>query len=182
MIFLDNQEKKIALLNSLNFLVICENFNYIFSDFKEFYKKLDFNEIFLEILEIFISKGKIKFMPNEVFNEVINYYSKKKKSKILTLLIINLNITKMNSGLIISHCAENDLFTALIYVCNRSNWDFLTPLIQMFGKYKEIIQSNDLSVNYFILQILEIFLFVKKNLKIFLFLIMKIILCIFCNF
>jgi hypothetical protein len=39
----------------------------------------------------------------------------------------------METANFISICLENNLFTALIYICNRVDDDFITPLNKIFS-------------------------------------------------
>ena len=54
-------------------------------------------------------------------------------------MIINLELEYVDTGNLIQLCLENELFTALIYICTRSNNDFITPLNKMFSIYKVYI-------------------------------------------
>lgn len=47
-------------------------------------------------------------------------------------MIINLDMKNVETGTFISICLENNLFTPLIYICNRADNDFITPLNKMF--------------------------------------------------
>ena len=48
-------------------------------------------------------------------------------------MIINLDMKNMETGNFISICLENNLFTPLIYICNRVDDDFITPLNKIFS-------------------------------------------------
>lgn len=134
-----------CIITTIDFLVTIENFDYLFTTIKNLFRKHKLNEAFLKCLEPFILKNKIKSIPNDPFREIVTYYREQDKLKVLQHLIINLDINSMDTGFIISLCLEHNLFAALIYICNRSDDDFITPLVKMFAVFKGKQESQDSS-------------------------------------
>ena len=131
------------IITTIDFLVTIENFDYLFTTIKNLFRKFKLNNAFLKCLEPFILKNKIKFISNEPFREIVTYYHEQDKLKVLQHLIINLDINSMDTGFIISLCLEHHLFAALIYICNRSDDDFITPLVKMFAVFKGKYDAKD---------------------------------------
>ena len=131
------------IMTTIDFLVTIENFSYLFTTIKGLFNKYNLNNAFLKCLEPFILKNRIKYISNEPFREIVTYYRDQDKLKVLQHLIINLDINSMDTGFIISLCLEQNLFTALIYICNRSDDDFITPLVKMFAVFKGKYDIND---------------------------------------
>lgn len=131
------------IITTIDFLVTIENFEYLFTNIKNLFKKFGLNNSFLKCLEPFILKNKIKYISNEPFREIVCYYRDLDKLKVIQHLIINLDISSMDTGFIISLCLEHHLFAALIYICNRSDDDFITPLVKMFAVFKGNFDSNN---------------------------------------
>jgi hypothetical protein len=131
------------LLTAIDFLVAAENFQYLFTDLKNLIRNFGINTLFLKSLEPFILKNKIKYIPNEPFREIVAYYRDQKKHKVLQQLIINMDINSIDTGYTISLCLEFNLYTALIYICTRSDRDFITPLVKMFAVYKGKSEKNE---------------------------------------
>lgn len=136
-------DRETFILTTLDYLISIENFDFLFTEIKEIFKKHDLSSLFLANLETFILKNRIKFVPNEYFHELANYYKTKKKIKVLEILIINLNIETLDQEFIISLCLEFYLCKALIYICNRLDNDFITPLVKMFMMYKEKMEMKE---------------------------------------
>ena len=141
-----SKEKEIwetYIITSLDFLISIECFDYLFTEIKEIFKKLDLTKMFLSKLEPFILRNRVKFVPNESFREIANYFKLKKKIKLIELLIINLDIETLDAEFIISLCLDFHLYKALIYICNRLDNDFITPLVKMFMIYKEKLEKHE---------------------------------------
>lgn len=131
------------IITTIDFLVTIGNFEYLFTTIKGLFSKFKMNNVFLKCLEPFILKNKIKYISNEPFREIVTYYRSQDKLKVLQHLIINLDINFMDTGFIISLCLEHSLFAALIYICNRTDDDFITPLVKMFAVFKGKLENND---------------------------------------
>ena len=119
------------ILTTIDFLVFIENFLFLFTTIKAIFVRCKVNDIFLKCLEPFILTNKIKFVPNDPFREIVGYYRDLGKMKVLQHLIVNLDITSMDSGFIKSLCLEYNLYTGLVYICTRSDNDYITPLTKM---------------------------------------------------
>ena len=111
--------------------------------FADVLNKLELKPLLISCLEPFIVKNRIKFVPNEFFREIANFFKSKKKIKIIELLIINLDIDSLDPEFIISLCLEFHLYKALIYICNRLDNDFITPLVKLFMTYKEKLEKQE---------------------------------------
>lgn len=55
---------------------------------------------------MFIIKNKILHMPNEYFKDIIQYYARLQKFKVLQHLIINLDYKNIDTSYVITICLE----------------------------------------------------------------------------
>lgn len=131
------------IITTLDFLISIECYDFLFREIKDIYEKLELKPLLISCLEPFIVKNRIKFVPNEFFREIANFFKSKKKIKIIELLIINLDIDSLDPEFIISLCLEFHLYKALIYICNRLDNDFITPLVKLFMTYKEKLEKQE---------------------------------------
>ena len=51
-------------------------------------------------------------------------------------MIINLDTSMIDTGMVIGICIEYKLYTPLIYISTRTDRDFITPLVKMFSEYR----------------------------------------------
>ena len=73
-------------------------------------------------------------LPPQELKALINYYKDKNKIELMQILLINLDFEQQDVEQLISLCLENELFTALLYICGKGNDpdQFLAPLIRYF--------------------------------------------------
>lgn len=136
------RETETQIINTLEFLISIECFDFLFSEIKDLYQSLNLQSMMISCLEPFILKNRVKQVPNEFFREIANFFKSKRKIKIIELLIINLDIDALDPEFIISLCLDFHLFKALIYICNRLDNDFITPLVKLFMVYKEKLEKD----------------------------------------
>lgn len=136
---------------SIEFFVSMEEFDFLFTEIKLIFQKLDLNDFFIAHLEPFIIKNRIKHVPNEAFIEIASYFNNKNKSRVIEMLIINLDLEIIDIEFTIRLCLDYNLFKALIYICNHKDYDFITPLSKMFNLYlqkKDINDSNHKEIGH----------------------------------
>ncbi len=119
----------------IDFLVAVESFRFLFEEVKHQLEKHQLGEVLVANLEQFILKNKVKFMPQEICREVIEYYQTRDNIKVLQHLIINLDIQNMKQDFIIQLCLQYSLYTCLIYVFTHYDHDFLAPLTKLYQHY-----------------------------------------------
>ena len=144
-------EKKIRdlMLTIIEFLIETDNSDFLFNNIKQIFIKAEMEEKFIENLEPFILKCKIKlfyyilfllkiyirYIPESVLQNIVNYFKKKKKMDLIQRLIVSLDLKKIDSFPLVNLCLELHFFKALIYICTIYDQDFMTPLIKIFNLY-----------------------------------------------
>lgn len=130
---------KNVVLTTIDFLVSVENFGFLFIEMKKWFEDHKLVTLFLESLEAFILRNRVKYIPNEPFREVVNFYTEKKKVDVLQYLIINLSLEDMDIDFAISVCMEFNLLSALMYLCSHKENetpDFLSPIARALSLYR----------------------------------------------
>ena len=54
----------------------------------------------------------------------------------LKYLILNIDLSQIDTGYLVPICLDYHLYTPLIYICNRADDDFITPLNKLFAHIK----------------------------------------------
>ena len=138
---------QIAMLTAIDFLVSVENFEFLFVETKYLFEAWDMRDRFVEALEAFILRNRIKFIPNEPLRDVVKHYISKGKIDVLQYLIINLSLNDIDIDYVITICMEYNLLTALLYLCSHREGvegsDFLTPIARCLSTYQRAFEQND---------------------------------------
>ncbi len=75
-------------------------------------------------------------MSVEAFRDIVNYLKKREKVNLVQQLVINLNLSEIDAGMMISLCLEYKLFTSLIYISTRGeDKDYITPIVKMYAEF-----------------------------------------------
>ena len=142
-----NHMWKTIVLTVIDFLVSIENFTFLFNDVKKVLEKCGHHDLFLECLEPFILKNRIKYIPNEPFRDVVNYYSEKDKVNVLQYLMVNIEMHDLDLDFAISLCMDYNLLTALLYLCSHKDGsegpDFMTPIARALSLYQKSIEEDN---------------------------------------
>ena len=137
---------KTAMLTVIDFLVSVEDFEFLFVEFKRLFEAWSMREGFLEALESFILRNRIKFIPNEPFRDLIKHYIHKGKIDVLQYLIVNLSLKDIDVDNAIILCMENNLLTAHMYICSHREGaegaDFLTPIARALSMYQGSVKEE----------------------------------------
>ena len=137
---------KTVTLTVVDFLVSIEHFTYLFQDVKAMFEKFGLQSLFMECLEPCILKNRIKYIPNEPFRDIVNYYSEKDKVSVLQYLMINLEMHDLDLDFAISLCMDYNLLTALLYLCSHKSGaegpDFMTPIARALSLYQKSIEED----------------------------------------
>ena len=124
----------------IDFLISTENFEYLFTAIPEALDIFNIKELFLDSIEPFILRGRVKSLPNEAFKEIVRFFTEKKKIDTLQYLVINLSTEDIDMDYAIILCMQQNLLTALMYLCSHKNDadgpDVLTPIASALGKYQ----------------------------------------------
>ena len=137
---------KTVTLIVVDFLVSVGNFNFLFKDMKRKFEGLRLQNLFMESLEAFILRNRIKHIPNEPFRDIINFYSERDKVNVLQYLMINIQMHDIDLDFAISLCMEYNLLTALFYFCCHKTGaegpDFITPIARALSLYQKSLEED----------------------------------------
>ena len=114
----------------------------------EIYHLIDtkgFGDLFLERIEPFILKDKIKnqILAPTTLNLLIEFYTNKNKIYNLSQLLLHLNLKCLNCELIKKISLQYDYFSTLIYIYTNSLNDYFTPLLIMNEKFNSLFNKNN---------------------------------------
>ena len=106
----------------------------------EIYHLIDtkgFGDLFLERIEPFILKDKIKnqILAPTTLNLLIEFYTNKNKIYNLSQLLLHLNLKCLNCELIKKISLQYDYYSTIIYIYTNALNDYFYPLVLMYGKF-----------------------------------------------
>ncbi|KAJ3195438.1 Vacuolar protein sorting-associated protein 8 [Irineochytrium annulatum] len=103
--------------------------------FGEIYDRLhtvNHHDILFEALEPYILQERITALANPaIFQALVIHYRDKMWLDRIEQIIIHLDPSTMDLHLVLSVCREFGLFSALIYIYNRTIKDFVTPIVDL---------------------------------------------------
>ena len=137
--FLPNKDLAFSLIY---LLIMTRNFRFLFEEVLGYFQLNSREEEFFLILETFILRKNVDFIPEKSLRTVISYYWKKNRVSLVHELVFALDYIRVDVCPIITLCLEFHLLKGLIYVSTVFAEDFITPLIKIFSLY-ETIQHLD---------------------------------------
>ena len=113
----------------------------------EIYHLIDtkgFGDLFLERIEPFILKDKIKnqILAPTTLNLLIEFYTNKNKIYNLSQLLLHLNLKCLNCELIKKISLQYDYYSTIIYIYTNGLNDYFYPLVLMYGKFTSLLNKN----------------------------------------
>lgn len=131
------QDKSLAF--GLVFLLVrTRNFGFLFSEVLVGFQEHGREEEFFMILETFISRKEVDYIPEKSLRTVVSYYSKRGMVALVHELVFALDYQRVDVCPIITLCLEFHLLRGLIYVSTVFGEDFITPLIKIFSLYEAL--------------------------------------------
>jgi WD40 repeat protein len=112
----------------VEYCVTIQRTDLLFTEIFQRFKESRRTEIFCELLEPYILNGKLSVVSPEVLGDFVQYYKQQGKLTIVEQCIMHLDVTVLDFDSVIRLCRGHDLYSALIYVCNRGLNDYTTPL------------------------------------------------------
>ncbi|KAF9969123.1 Vacuolar protein sorting-associated protein 8 [Actinomortierella ambigua] len=98
--------------------------------------------IFLESLEPYILRDKITEMPPQVMQAFVRHYSEKGQYQVLEQCICHTPCHVLEMDQIVDLCQRHRLYTALIYVWNKSIGDYVSPVVELLKVIKKILKDR----------------------------------------
>ncbi|KAG0236502.1 Vacuolar protein sorting-associated protein 8 [Actinomortierella wolfii] len=98
--------------------------------------------IFLQSLEPYILRDKITEMPPQVMQAFVRHYSDKGMYQVLEECICHTPCHVLEMDQIVDLCQQHRLYTALIYVWNKSIGDYVSPVVELLKVIKKILKTR----------------------------------------
>ncbi|KAG0047133.1 Vacuolar protein sorting-associated protein 8 [Gryganskiella cystojenkinii] len=98
--------------------------------------------IFLQTLEGYILQDRVQEMPPQVMQAFVKHYSDRGMFKELELCICHTPCHVLEMHQIVDLCQRHKLYTALIYVWNKSIGDYVSPVVELLKVIKSILKSR----------------------------------------
>ncbi|KAF9425049.1 Vacuolar protein sorting-associated protein 8 [Podila epigama] len=98
--------------------------------------------IFLQSLEAYILQDRLTEMPPQVMQAFVKYYSERGMFKQLELCIIHTPCHVLEMDQIVDLCQKHQLYTALIYVWNKSIGDYVSPVVELLKVIKTMLAER----------------------------------------
>ncbi|KAG0079886.1 Vacuolar protein sorting-associated protein 8 [Podila epicladia] len=126
-----------------------EDQGFLFEDVYERYGEANTNVrgIFLQSLEGYILQDRFTEMPPQVMQAFVKYYSDRGMFKELELCICHTPCHVLEMDQIVDLCQKHQLYTALIYVWNKSIGDYVSPVVELLKVIKAILRDRRLGRN-----------------------------------
>ena len=129
---------------SIELCLEIESFDYLITKIEPMFESIEYGEYFLTKLEPFILYDKIKdvILSEEIVQEIIDLYTRKDMSDILSQLLLHINIKCIENEHIKEKIKKLNLISPLIYLyMNGTNEDYFAPInimFQYFNNSKEL--------------------------------------------
>jgi len=98
--------------------------------------------IFLQSLEGYILQDRVQEMPPQVMQAFVKYYSERGMYKELEVCICHTPCHVLEMHQIVDLCQKHKLYTALIYVWNKSIGDYVSPVVELLKVIKSILKAR----------------------------------------
>ncbi|KAG0328132.1 Vacuolar protein sorting-associated protein 8 [Dissophora globulifera] len=119
---------------------------FLFEDVYERYAEAStlMQGIFLQSLESYILQDRLTEMPPQVMQAFVKYYSSRGMFMELELCICHTPCHVFEMDQIVDLCQRHKLYTALIYVWNKSIGDYVSPVVELLKVIKTILKERRL--------------------------------------
>ncbi|KAK8969694.1 hypothetical protein KSP40_PGU002021 [Platanthera guangdongensis] len=105
-------------------------------------------ETFLEILEPYILRDMLGFLPPEIMQALVEYYSSKGWLERVEQCVLHMDISSLDFNQVVKLCREHGLYGALIYLFNRGLNDFKAPLEELLLALKHKSSMDVAAIGY----------------------------------
>lgn len=119
-------------------------FNGIFSKFVGVHHE----GTFLEILEPYILRDMLGFLPPEIMQALVEYYSSKGWLERVEQCVLHMDISSLDFNQVVKLCREHGLYGALIYLFNRGLNDFKAPLEELLLALQDRSSMDVAAIGY----------------------------------
>ena len=122
-----------------------EELDFLLHDIYNIINQKGFGDLFLERVEPFILKDKIKnqVLSSSTLQSLIEFYVNKNKIYHLSQSLLHLNIKCIKNKLIKEISLQYDFFSTIIYICTNSLNDYFYPLHLMYKKFTSLLNDSN---------------------------------------
>ncbi|KAG8907929.1 Vacuolar protein sorting-associated protein 8 [Tulasnella sp. 403] len=117
------------------------DFEFLYEDLYERYQSSGIAPIFLRQLEPFILDGSLRVVPTYITQMLISMHGDKGDYDGAERIIWHTDPMNLDSNQAIKLCQQYELYDALIYVCNRTLQDFVSPVVELLGLVRRLRRS-----------------------------------------
>lgn len=124
----------------------------------------DNNRFFMECLGPFFFAKKVKFIPEDKLNEILNYQLRNKDYEQLQRMIASLDHTRIDTTQLIKVSLKQGLLLSLTIICSQGDAEeYLTPLVKLWSYILVLIDKQEFDqASYFMVRALT---FIKMTMQ-----------------
>lgn len=90
--------------------------------------------IFFKVLEKFIEHGRVKYIPENQLDGVLQYYVRNDQLEMVDRLAIYFDLARIDRNIVIQCLLQNNLVVSLAHICTQGNEsEFVTPFVKFWG-------------------------------------------------
>ncbi|KAL9252916.1 Vacuolar protein sorting-associated protein 8-like protein [Drosera capensis] len=113
---------------AVEFCVHIKRTDLLFDDIFSKFFGVQQKDTFLELLEPYILKDMLGFLPPEIMQALVEHYNSKGWLQRVEQCVLHMDISSLDFNQVVRLCQEHGLYGALIYLFNKGLNDFRTPL------------------------------------------------------
>ena len=114
----------------------------LFGPIYERFVRIGAESVFLELLEKYILRDRVSYVPAIVFQDLLKYLNRLNRMKDVEKCVLHLDARRLDIDGIVRLCAENKLFDALTYVFNNGIMEYAEPIKYIIRELKEATDKH----------------------------------------
>ncbi|GAB5590440.1 hypothetical protein Unana1_05340 [Umbelopsis nana] len=99
--------------------------------------------VFLEVLEPYILQNELYDIPPAIMKDLVAHYSHRRLFSRLENIIWHVNPQCLDIDQVISTCQRESLYSAMIYVWNRSMNDYVSPVVELLKVIRLVLKAEN---------------------------------------
>ncbi|KAI8979992.1 Golgi CORVET complex core vacuolar protein 8-domain-containing protein [Pilobolus umbonatus] len=119
------------------------NTDVLFDTVYERFADNDVKGVFLEELEPCIVKDRVPDVPPAIMKALVDHYSKKRLLDQLEQVIWHVNPRCLDIDQIVSMCHREGMYEAMMYVWNKSMFDYVSPVVEMLKVIRSVLREEN---------------------------------------
>ncbi|TFY83559.1 hypothetical protein EWM64_g450 [Hericium alpestre] len=122
--------------------IALDDFDFLYEDLFQSYDDAGIARIYLEQLETFILNGDIQYVPPRITQRLIAMHSEDDHPDHAERVIWHIDPECLDINQAIGLCQKYQLYDALIYVYTRALKDYVSPLVELLGLIRKVMQDR----------------------------------------